>query len=390
MDVARAALAHFPVIVVDDGSTDGAKELLAAEPGVASVALPRNRGKGAALRAGLDRAQAMGFTHAITMDADGQHAAGDIPVFVEACRKDPAAFWVGTRDLKGTGAPLVRRLTNAFSNFWFWVETGLAFRDTQAGFRCYPLEMTRRLAVRSERYAYELEMMVRAAWAGVAVRPVPIRVDYRKPQSQRSHFRPVADFLRISWLNTRLVLQASLLPRPLRALQARRELEGLPFRRRLRTMARLFFTENAETPGRLACSVGLGLFCGIAPIWGFQMLAAVVLAHVARLNKAIALAASNISIPVMIPFILFGSLALGHFLLTGRALQLSWEDVRQLAPEQLLRALGEYVVGSLALAALTAAAGTAVAYGLAARSAARRAAADRPPAPGEPQTGGGA
>jgi uncharacterized protein (DUF2062 family) len=371
MDVARAARAHFPVIVVDDGSTDGAKDRLAAEPGITAVILPRNGGKGAALRAGFDRAAELGFTHAITMDADGQHATDDIPALAEACRREPGALWVGVRDLKGAGAPRRRRMTNAFSNFWYWAETGLAVPDTQCGFRCYPLAVTRRLSVRSGRYAYELEMMVIAAWAGVPVRTVPVRVDYGRPQSQRSHFRPVTDFLRISRLNARLVTQALLLPRPLRALRARRELEGLPFSRRLLTMARLFFSENAGTPGRLSASVGLGLFCGIAPIWGFQMLTAAVLAHALRLNKAVALAASNISVPVLLPFILFASLFVGHLVVAGEALRLSREELERLASGPLLRALGEYVVGSLILAAAAAAAGAALAYGVASWAARR-------------------
>jgi len=364
-DVVRAARAHFPVIVVDDGSTDGAGGLPEAEPGVEAVRLPENRGKGAALRAGFDRAAALGFTHAITMDADGQHEAGDLPALAAASRREPGALVVGVRHLRAAGAPRLRRMTNAFSNFWFWAETGLALPDTQCGFRCYPLALTRRLAVRAGRYAYELELLVRAAWGDVPLRTVPVRVDYGRPQSQRSHFRPLRDFLRISALNARLVTESFVLPRPLRALRARRELDGVPFGRRARTMARLFFTEHAATPGRLAASVGLGLFCGIAPIWGFQMLAAAVLAHALRLNKAIALAASNVSFPLLLPFILFGSLWLGHWAATGEALRLAWAEVRGLTQDRLVQTVGEYLAGSLMLATLAALAGGAVAYLLA-------------------------
>jgi uncharacterized protein (DUF2062 family) len=263
-------------------------------------------------------------------------------------------------------------MTNAFSNFWYWFETGLKLPDTQTGFRCYPLAMTQRLATRSERYAYELEILVRAAWADVPIRTVPISVDYSDAAVGRSHFRPFVDFLRISRLNTRLVIQTMLLPRPLRALLSRRELEGLPFFRRLRTMTALVLSENAETPGRLAASVGLGFFCGVAPIWGFQMLTAAVLAHALRLNKAIALAASNISIPLMIPLILFGSLFIGHLVLTGEVLRLGWEEIRHLSTEQVLQGLGEYVVGSLILGAALAVLGAGITYGLAAAFTARR------------------
>src|SRR5262249_45661296 len=123
-----------------------------------------------------------------------------------------------------------------------------------------------------------------------------------------------------------------------------------------------FFSEHSHDPARLAFAVGLGLFCGIAPIWGYQMLAAVALAHILRLNKAIALVASNISIPPVMPFILFGGLALGHWLFTGH-----WLD---LSPGEMTRARSlEYVwqwcVGSVALGALVAMLGSLLTYLLA-------------------------
>jgi uncharacterized protein (DUF2062 family) len=375
MDVVRAARKHLPVIVVDDGSTDGAAGLLAAEPEITAVVLPQNRGKGAALRAGFAKAAELGYTHAITLDADGQHHADDLPAFIDGCRRNPGTFWIGARDLKAEGAPRLRRMTNAFSNFWYWVETGTALPDTQTGFRGYPLEMTRRLAVRAERYAYELEMLVRAAWAGVPIACLPIRVEYGGDAERRSHFRPATDFLRISRLNARLLAQAFFLPGPLRALLSRGGLEGMSFRQRLGTMIRHILAEHAGAPGRLAGSVGLGLFCGIAPIWGFQMLVAAVLAHALRLNKAVALVASNVSMPLLLPFILFASLFLGHLILAGEVLQPSWEAVRALTLEQALQGLGEYVAGSLLLAAAAGFLGAAVTFAAASVAAARR----RPP-----------
>jgi uncharacterized protein (DUF2062 family) len=142
-------------------------------------------------------------------------------------------------------------------------------------------------------------------------------------------------------------------------------------------MARLFASENADTPGRLAGSVGLGLFCAIAPIWGFQMVTAALLAHAARLNKAIAVAASNVSIPVLIPFILYASLFLGHFLFTGERLAFSREEIERITSAEVLRAVGEYVAGSLVLGAGVSLAGTALVYGTASLIGARRRAAAR-------------
>ena len=104
--VVRGAKEMYPVIVVNDGSTDDTPAVLAGEGGITVVTLPQNRGKGTALRAGFDRAAEMGFTHAITIDADGQHATKELELFATACRQRPDAFIIGVRDLKRAGAPL--------------------------------------------------------------------------------------------------------------------------------------------------------------------------------------------------------------------------------------------------------------------------------------------
>ena len=146
-EVARAALAYCPVILVDDGSTAP----LPALPGCTLIRIETNRGKGAALRAGFQRALEDGFSHAITMDADGQHFAENIPAFLAEAESQPEALIVGIRDFYAAGAPAGRRRSNAVSTFWFRVETGVRLGDTQCGFRCYPLPLTQRLKIRSGR-----------------------------------------------------------------------------------------------------------------------------------------------------------------------------------------------------------------------------------------------
>jgi uncharacterized protein (DUF2062 family) len=351
--VVRGAKARLPVIVVNDGSTDDTAKVLAAEAAITVVALPRNQGKAAALRAGFEQAGQMGFTHVITIDADGQHSTDALPDFVAACQHQPEAFIIGVRDLKSARAPFPRRFSNELSTFWFKFETGVRLSDTQCGYRCYPLAGTRALAVRSERYAFELEIMVKAAWAGIPLVPLPVQADYAAPTSRLSHFDPARDFLRISHLHSRLAMQAFCVPAPLRALSARGDLRALPRRQRLTTVLRHFLAEHTETPARLASAVGLGFFCGIAPIWGFQMAAAAALAHRCRLNKAIALAASNISFPLAAPFILAGGLLLGHFLHTGQWLGWHPASVARDIPVY----LGEWIIGSLGLAVLAGALG---------------------------------
>jgi uncharacterized protein (DUF2062 family) len=228
--------------------------------------------------------------------------------------------------------------------------------DTQCGFRCYPLALTQRLRTRSERYAFELEFMVRASWVGTPLVAVPVHCSYEPEQVRRSHFRPIVDFVRITKMNIGLVLQSWFVPEPLRAAWSFGE------KRSLRKIVREFFTEHAHDPGRLSLAVGLGLFFGIAPIWGFQLVAALALAHRWRLNKAITAVASNISIPPVMPFILYGGLMLGHRMFTDETLHLRPSKMT------LTRALeygGQWFAGSVVLAFLVAALGMAVTYGVA-------------------------
>ncbi len=350
--VAQSAQKHFPVLVVDDGSTKPLPEL----PDCTLIRLGKNFGKGAALRAGFRRAVELGFTHAITMDADGQHFAEDLPKFLAAAQAQPEALIVGVRNLREAGAPGHRQCSNAVSTFWFRVETGVRLPDTQCGFRCYPLALTEKLKTKSERYAFELEFMVRAAWTETAIVAVPVKCTYAPEQIRQSHFRPVVDLARITTMNIGLVLQSWFAPQTLRATWSFGKRKSF-----LGTIKEIF-SDHAHEPFRLALAVGIGLFCGIAPIWGFQMIATVTLAHWLRLNKVIALLASNISIPPVIPFILYGELVLGHRICTGSGLDFSRQEISRAL---VMQYFWQWCVGSLVLAVVLAVVGTITTYGVA-------------------------
>jgi glycosyltransferase involved in cell wall biosynthesis len=206
--VVQEASWSLPVIAVDDGSTDETPRVLDQLPSIRVVTLARNQGKAAALRAGFAKAQELGFSHVITIDADGQHPTQALTGFAAACREAPEALVIGVRDLKAANAPGARRLSNALSTFWFTFETGIHLPDTQCGYRVYPLAVVSRLDVESDRYAFELEIMVKAAWAGIPLRPQPVSVDYSAATSRLSHFHPVRDFLRAVRTHTRLAAQA--------------------------------------------------------------------------------------------------------------------------------------------------------------------------------------
>ena len=347
--VARAALEHCPVIVVDDGSTMPLPEL----PGCTLVRLERNGGKAAALRAGFRRAIELGFTHAITMDADGQHFAEDLPKFLIAAQAEPEAYWVGVRDLVAAGCPKHRQRSNRISTFWYRVETGVRLSDTQCGFRCYPLILVQRLRIKSGRYAYELEFMVRAAWVATQIVPVPVKCTYEPGATGTSHFRTVRDFVHITNMNIILVLQSWFVPAPLRVAWSKGEHWGFA------RATREFFAEHAHDPLHMSLAVGLGLFFGIVPIWGFQMIAAAATAHWLRLNKAITLVASNISIAPVAPIIIGVGFILGHWIFTGEVLPLSLPDMTH---AKALEYIWEWLAGSLVLAAIVAGLGTVVTY----------------------------
>ena len=196
------------VFVVDDGSNDDTAALLNKATGSKRpekvLTHQKNCGKGAALKTGLTYARQQGFRYAVTVDADGQHRADDIPALLKAVEEEPDALAIGSRGLQHENMPAKSTFANRFSNFWFALQTLQRLPDTQSGLRVYPLRCLHGLRWMSARYEAELTLLVFSAWAGVKLLPVPVSV-YYPPRDQRvTHFRPGRDFTRISMLNTLL------------------------------------------------------------------------------------------------------------------------------------------------------------------------------------------
>lgn len=208
------------VIVVDDGCTDGTSaEIRSLSSHITIVSYQPNRGKGHALVAGFRKAKEMGFTHVITIDADGQHFADDIPVFIKELDNHTDTIVVGARNLTEENMPRGNTFANKFSNFWFRLQTGINLQDTQSGFRLYPISALRGLRFITSRYEAELELLVFSAWAGTPIVSVPVRVYYPPADERVSHFRPIYDFVRISILNTLLCIAALVYGYPRMALR---------------------------------------------------------------------------------------------------------------------------------------------------------------------------
>lgn len=191
------------VIVVNDGSTDSTHQILKSfGDAIIVVDYKNNKGKGTALKRGFKKAIELGYEYAITIDSDGQHYPEDLPKFIKAIAENEGSLIIGERNLSNVDINGKSSFANKFSNFWFCVQTGRNLKDTQTGYRAYPLKHLHGLSLLTSRYEAELELLVLASWNGVNIVSIPIKV-YYPPQSERvSHFKPALDFTRISILNT--------------------------------------------------------------------------------------------------------------------------------------------------------------------------------------------
>lgn len=195
--VVRGVREHVEhVLVVDDGSGDRTAEA-ARDAGADVLRHESNRGKGAALRSGLLRLRAQEFTHALSLDGDGQHLASEIPALLEEHAADPSAIVLGARIRDEQEVAGIRRFGNDFANWWVALAAGREFRDTQSGFRIYPIEATLGLEVRADHYEFESEVLILAARRGVNVRTCDVRVYYPPPDELVSHYDPWIDTIRI-------------------------------------------------------------------------------------------------------------------------------------------------------------------------------------------------
>lgn len=330
------------IIVVNDGSTDNTAAIVQSFPAVQFISYEKNAGKGRALRQAFKYATGKGYRYAITIDSDGQHFAKDLPLFLNKTEEDPGTLIIGARNMNQESVPGGSSFGNKFSNFWFKVETGISSPDTQSGYRLYPLEPLKKMRFITRKYEFEIEVLVRAAWKGVKVESVPVTVYYAPREERVSHFRPFRDFFRISILNTVLVLIAFLYIKP------RDFIRTLFNKKKLGKLLNDHLFNTHQSPQLKAISVALGIFMGIVPIWGFQLVTAIFLAVLFNLNKPLVIIAANISIPPMIPVIIFLSYKMGAWWMGANAMQISFSKAITL--DSIKHNLLQYIYGSLSLA----------------------------------------
>lgn len=345
LDVAarcRKQLEH--VVVIDDGSTDADLRERLRDLDVTVLRHPQNLGKGAAILTALRYAAERGATYVLTIDGDGQHFPEDIPSFLPHLDRD--TILLGAREEVVGNMPRSSRFGRELSDFWILVETGAALRDTQCGFRVYPVKPLMKMPFFSRHFNFEIEVLTRAIWGGLRVAKVPVRVWYPPQGDTRvTSFHPIRDNVRISLAHSRLVGRR-LLPVPYKRLAIAPKPPRQTIQQRLRGFRELF-NENTSPLG-LAAAAWVGVFLGTLPIVFVHVAAVLYVSIRLHLNKVMALAIQNLCMPPLVPIF---CIAVGYRLRHGKVIDASRSAALLDRPLDLLY---EWFLGSLIVAPLLA------------------------------------
>ncbi|MBX2994207.1 MAG: DUF2062 domain-containing protein [Bdellovibrionaceae bacterium] len=334
--VVREVLAQtpYPVLVVDDGSDIPVLTRLGSEdlrPHLESarlnvLRLSVNRGKGNAIQRALRACVEKGFTHILTMDADGQHLTSEVAALIKVAQEHPWDLVIGARKFQTAGdVPSVSKFGRRFSNFWVQFQTGLPVSDSQSGFRLYPLFQLQNMKFWCRRYDFEIEVLIKSMWKGVQIRETEIEVYYPDQDKRVSHFHKLWDNVRISILNTALVV--------------------------------LSLLNSHHSAREAAFAVGAGAFIGTTPFFGFHTLIVAIVAFALRLNAVYLWLGTHVSMPPIAPFLILGSIWIGSTLVPSpEAAALTWDQIDHLSLRGLLHEarlhLAQWMAGSLILGAI--------------------------------------
>ncbi len=340
----REELPH--VLVVDDGSTDADVASLFKGTDVVVLRHERNLGKGRALLTALRYIREHGGRFMITLDADGQHHPRDIRKFLPVLAESPAAIVLGARRMDAPNVPGSSRFGMRFSDFWLRLETGMAMKDTQSGFRAYPVDYVSQLKLVCNAYDFETEVLAKAAWAGLAVRSVDIDVTYAPKGERISHFRPLLDNLRLTHRHAMLVWRR-LLPWPHRRLVPGEDPVLNHWLRHPIRALKVLLREHAS-PVELGMSAAVGVFVGALPVFSLHTVIIIFVTTRLRLNRMMAVATQNLCMPPLVPFL---CVELGYFMRYGRWLK---DMTRETWVHQAPQRLWEWFLGSLIIAPVVA------------------------------------
>ena len=280
----------FPILVIDDGSTptlslSNFSQALQSKR-LILISHLKNKGKGIAIQTAFQEGIKRGFTHLITLDGDGQHLVSEIPKFVTAIKENPWKLILGCRKFSAPNVPEISRFGRKFSNFWVKFETDIKISDSQSGFRAYPLFQIQTLRFWTKKFDFEIEVLIRLLWRGVSIHEIEIDVYYPPPEERVSHFDKLWDNVRISLLNTLFVILS-------------------------------LFKSHQSTP-QISIALGLGVFIGCTPLYGLHSLVAAFLCLILRMNFVYAWIGTQISIPPLVPLLIFASVSI------GKKLHINW------------------------------------------------------------------
>lgn len=355
------ALGH-PIIVVNDGSSDTTAALLAqwaAGPRGVTVHVvthAQNQGKAAALRSGFAEAMKLGFTHAVTIDTDGQHDAADVPALLTAAEREPYALVLGERGGPPGKVPWNSLWGRRMANLGVLGACGLRLSDSQCGLRVYPMELVRLVPCKAGRYAFESEIIIRAAWGGWPVVRVPVR-EWYPPKGQRtSHFKVLRDTLHGVGMQLKLQMREVLPFKHRRTCP----IETTPRRtmwQRVRDLIRSMSPKTILAQLRqdqvgktsLAASLAVGAFIANLPVYPLQTAIALYVGTRLHLQPLAVVAGSLLSTPPIGPILIALAIGTGHLILHGSAPDLSGFDLTTLSGvfAVLKRFLLDWAVGSL-------------------------------------------
>jgi glycosyltransferase involved in cell wall biosynthesis len=331
------------LILINDGSTDSTAKILSGISSIQLVSFEKNRGKGIALREGFKYAASKGYDYAITLDSDGQHFAKDIPTLIHRLEKEKNILIIGARNMDQESVPGKSSFGNKFSSFWYWVITGIKLPDTQSGFRLYPIGQYRNMKFYTGKFEFEIEVIVRSAWKGIQVIAEPVSVYYG--EDRVSHFRPGPDVFRITMLNTLFVFISFLFIRP------RNLILNLGKKKFWEEVKKSIIGSN-ETNFQKSISVAFGIFIGIVPVWGFQLMLGIPIAVLLRLNIAIVVASANISFPPMNIVLMYLSYRFGAYFVSNPSYDLALNF--NLTHKDFLSFLYQFLIGGTVLSILSA------------------------------------
>ena len=342
LGVVNGALAvHDAVMVVDDGSTDKGTDALAGL-NVHLIHHEKNLGKGAAIKTAALAARKLGMTHIVTIDANGRYDPADFDLFAGALKKNTNSIIIGRRDFQKGKVPVLYRFSRRRANFWFQVQTGKSLSDVRCTFRAYPLAVLKNLTLRTRRNSFEVEVLTKAAWAGINLNEANISAYFHRLEKQKFNYNFFMDNLRVTLFNFHLTMR-SIVPWPHQKLiskdQSGQKISVLHPLRSIKTL----LTENTS-PRQLTAAGALGVFIGTLPLIGAHNIAILFAAGYFRLNKVVALATSWLCVPHFVPALCIEA---GYFMRHGTFLT---EISINTLGYQALELIYEWLIGSLMLA----------------------------------------